>query len=63
MNIKSAIYKIFLTGLLLPLLWNCKKEPTKVLPTITLATVTNITTTTASCSGEITSDGGAPVTA
>lgn len=49
--------------LLLPIFFCCKKEAVKVIPTITIAAVTNITATTATCGGEITSDGGATVTA
>lgn len=46
----------------------CKKKepvtlPDPVLPTVTTSQVTEITTTTASCGGEVTADGGAPVTA
>jgi len=62
MNVKSAIYTIFLAGLLLPLLLNCKKETTKTVPTVTIAAVTNITASMATSGGDITSDGGTTVT-
>ena len=45
------------------LLLNCKKEAIKVVPTITIAAVTEITATTATSGGEIPSDGGSPITA
>jgi uncharacterized protein (TIGR02145 family) len=57
---------IFITGrcifviLLLFLFHSCKKE---VIPTISTSTVANITATTASSGGVITSDGGAEITA
>jgi len=38
MKIKSAIYTALLSGLLLPLLLNCKKEAVKAVPTITIGT-------------------------
>ena len=41
---------------------SCKKEAIKVIPTITTSAVTNITATSATCGGEIKSDGGALVT-
>ncbi|MEI6048761.1 MAG: FISUMP domain-containing protein [Bacteroidota bacterium] len=59
----SAIFSVLLAGLLLPLLFSCKKEDPKVIPTVKVASVTNITTTSATSGGEITSDGGAEVTA
>ena len=61
MKIKSTISAVLLLGLLLPLLLNCKKEAIKVIPTITVAEVTNIAPTSATCGGNITSDGGATV--
>lgn len=45
------------------LLISCKKEVIKIVPTTTVALVTDITATTALCGGEVTSDGGALVTA
>jgi len=60
MKNKSAIFSLLLAGLLLPLLFSCKKE---VLPTVTVAAVTNITDNSATSGGEIISDGGAGVTA
>lgn len=63
MKINFAIYPIVFAILLLPILFSCKKEVIKVVPTTSVALVTNITATTASCGGEVTSDGGALVTA
>ncbi|MCX6237368.1 MAG: hypothetical protein NTY07_07405 [Bacteroidia bacterium] len=62
MKINSAIYTVLLGGLLFPILICCKKEAVKVVPTVTITAVTNITATTASSGGEITSDGGDAVT-
>jgi hypothetical protein len=62
MNIKSAIYPILLTGLLLTIVFSCKKESPKTVPSITIAKVTNITANTAISGGEVTSDGGAAIT-
>jgi len=63
MKIKSLMNTVLLTGLLMILLLNCKKEAIKVVPTITIAAVTEITATTATSGGEIPSDGGSPITA
>ncbi|MCK3682627.1 fibrobacter succinogenes major paralogous domain-containing protein [Maribellus sp. YY47] len=52
-----------LLGILLFITAGCKKDDDAVKPTITTEQVTAITTTTATCSGNITNDGGAPVTA
>jgi hypothetical protein len=60
MKIKSVIYSLLLVGLLISLLLNCKKETFNV-PTVTLAEVTNITSTTAMSGGEIISNGGVTV--
>lgn len=40
----------------------CKKETPKVIPTITALAITNITANSATAGGEVTSDGGDPVT-
>jgi len=63
MKIKLLICKVFLAGLLLPILLNCKKEAIKTAPTATISALTNITATSASSGGEITADGGATITA
>lgn len=64
MKIKYAIYISVITGLLLlPFLFSCKKEAIKVVPTITIAAVTNITASTATSGGNITNDDGASITA
>jgi hypothetical protein len=62
MKIKSEIYTILLTGLLLSIVFSCKKESPKMVPLITIAKVTNITANTAISGGEVTSDGGSTVT-
>lgn len=63
MKINYAIYPIFLIGILLTFVLSCKKENPKVAPSITVAAVTNITATSATSGGDITSDGGADITA
>lgn len=63
MKIKYAIYTVIITGLLLPLLNSCQKEAIKIVPTFAIATVTNITASTATSGGNITNDGGASITA
>ena len=64
MKTKLALYRFFITGLLFVLLFNCKKkEDIKTAPTVTISAVTNITSTSAITGGDVTSDGGATVTA
>ncbi|MEI6140785.1 MAG: fibrobacter succinogenes major paralogous domain-containing protein [Mariniphaga sp.] len=63
MKNKILIYFVSLFGLLFNLLVDCKKEAIKVAPTVTLAPVMNITSTSATTGGEVTSDGGTIVTA
>jgi uncharacterized protein (TIGR02145 family) len=63
MKIDSTIYKVLLAGLLVSVLFFCKKEEViKVTPTISLTAVTNITATSATSGGNVTFDGGASVT-
>jgi len=62
MKIKYAIYTAVITGLLLSLLFSCKKEAIKVVPTIAIAAVTNITASTATSGGEIINDSGTAIT-
>lgn len=40
MKNKSAIFSVLLAGLLLPLLFSCKKEAPKIIPTVTVGSVT-----------------------
>lgn len=47
---------------MLTLTFSCKKEAPKVIPTLITATISNITSTTATGGGSITNDGGAAVT-
>lgn len=63
MKNKSAIFSVLFTGLLFLVLYSCKKEAPKITPTITISPMSNITTTSAMSGGEVTSDGGASVTA
>jgi uncharacterized protein (TIGR02145 family) len=59
----STIYSLVFIGLMISLLPGCKKEEIiKVAPTIDLAAVNNITTTSATSGGNVTFDGGATVT-
>jgi uncharacterized protein (TIGR02145 family) len=63
-NNRIWIFITILAGFLSVLPFSCKKStPIKVTPVVTIAAVTNITATSASCGGEVTSDGGAVVTA
>ncbi len=63
MKIKPKIFPLILVGLLFFLLFSCKKDSPKVIPTITSASVTSITSTSAIFGGEIASDGNASVIA
>ncbi|MCX6238597.1 MAG: hypothetical protein NTY07_13725 [Bacteroidia bacterium] len=68
MKIKSAIYPALLTGLLILLLFGCKKsivkeEVVKNLPTIKVSTLTNTTASTSTIITEISSDGGDSISA
>ena len=63
MSVKSSFSTLIITAILVLFLGNCKKEATINPPTVTLATVTNITANSAISGGDVTSDGGATVTA
>jgi uncharacterized protein (TIGR02145 family) len=63
MKNKPFLYTALLSTLLLALLITCKKESIKVVPTVTISTVSNITSNLASSGGNVTSDGGSTVTA
>jgi uncharacterized protein (TIGR02145 family) len=63
MKIKSMNYSVVLAGMLLLLLFGCKKDAIMDISSITDATVTNITTTAATANAKIGFDGGAPVSA
>jgi uncharacterized protein (TIGR02145 family) len=58
-----ANFSLLLTALFLLPLTSCKKEASKAVPTVAIAIVNNITQTSATCGGEVTSEGGAAVTA
>ncbi|HQA76684.1 MAG TPA: hypothetical protein PLY32_06140, partial [Salinivirgaceae bacterium] len=63
---KKSLIPMLLMGALLLFATSCKKEKEedKVgIPTLSTTVVTDITETTASSGGDITSDGGAPITA
>jgi uncharacterized protein (TIGR02145 family) len=62
MKTKSLIHSVILVGLLSALVISCKKDAPKVIPTITVAAVTNLTTSSATSGGNISSDGNAAVT-
>lgn len=53
---------ILILSLLLTIALNCKKETLKVAPTVTMASVTNITAVSASTGGSVSADGGVTVT-
>ncbi len=59
----SKIVLSILIGFVLAITVNCKKETSKEAPTLTTASVTNISSTSLVCGGEIKSDGGAVLTA
>ncbi|MEI6678771.1 MAG: LamG domain-containing protein [Mariniphaga sp.] len=63
MKNKSVYCIVVLSGLLLPLLTNCIKEPYSKVPSVTISAITNITPTSATSGGVVTRDGGAKVTA
>jgi len=62
MKTKLSIFAVVIICLLLTLTFSCKKDPPKVIPTLTTTAATNITSTTATSGGAITSDGNTPVT-
>ena len=55
LTIASLILLIFTLG--------CKKDPPKVIPSVSTTSVTDITSATATAGGTVTLDGGAPITA
>lgn len=64
MKINLLPYKIFTIGFVLTLIYGCPPPALQaVIPNIAMAAVTNITANTAVSGGNITDDGGAPVTA
>lgn len=62
MKPNSIIYTVLLAGLLLPLMFSCKKEDIKVIPIITISAVSEITATTITSILSISTDGGTPIT-
>ena len=63
MKNKTLFYLVFLPGILINLFSGCKKETAKVAPSVILSSVSNITSISATSGGDVTSDGGAAVTA
>jgi len=61
-TVVKSIVPALLILLLVSTLPGCKKEPLKVAPTVTMTSVTNITSVSASTGGNVTADGGASVT-
>jgi len=59
---KIWIYPLIIMGMFLMLTSSCKKKDDNSNPVLTTAIVSNILQTTATCGGNITSDGGATVT-
>ena len=62
MKNKTLFYLVFLPGLLITFCFGCKKEAAKEAPTVTLSSISNITSNSATTGGDVTSDGGAAVT-
>lgn len=62
---RILIYPFILFGVFLMMTFSCKKDDSSsaILPTLTTNPVTNITGTTATCGGNITSDGGSEIIA
>lgn len=60
---KTNIFLISLTGIILLLVSSCKKEEPATIPVLSTSEVTGVTGITALCGGVITSDGGAAVIA
>lgn len=62
MKTKFSFFAAGAICLLFVLTISCKKDPPKVIPILSTTSVTNITSTTATSGGTITSDGNSPVT-
>lgn len=62
MKINSVLAVILSSLLVFSFSISCKKDPSKVIPTISTSVVTNITATSVTCGGEISSDGNSPIT-
>ena len=62
MKIKSLIFLTVMAGLILTLLFNCKKEEPKVAPIVATPTISEISATTITCIVAIGTDGGATIT-
>ena len=65
MGLKHNVNQLSIFLLLFPILTvsDCKKEALKVAPTVTIGAITDITSVSASASGNVTADGGASATA
>ena len=62
-NSYLLIYSLVLIGILLMFFNACKKENNETIPSLTTSTVTDINSTTATCGGNITDNGGSEITA
>ncbi len=63
MRAYSSTVNCGILGILLFVVFSCKKDTPKSLPTLTANAVTAVTVNSATAGGEVTSDGGEPVTA
>ncbi|MDP3452490.1 MAG: M12 family metallopeptidase, partial [Bacteroidales bacterium] len=63
MKNSAGIFMLGLSFLIFTSVISCKKEAPKTAPSVTTASLTNITPTGVSCGGNVTDDGGAMVTA
>ena len=63
MRNNSTFHLLLITGFLLVFVFSCKKDAPKTAPTITIVSTTNITDISATCGGEISSDGGSSILA
>jgi hypothetical protein len=62
MRAYSSVVAIVVSGLILTVLFSCKKETLKTMPTLTASAVSVITQNSATAGGEVTTDGGETVT-
>ena len=62
MKTRSKIFIINFSLLLILIMFNCKKEDSILIPTVSVSSVTDVTGTSASTGGEVIFDGGAEVT-
>ena len=63
MKASSIIFNLILCGLLFSSVLSCRKESLKVIPSVSISSVTNVTANSVTYEGSVTSDGGSAVTA